>query len=177
MEKTFYTKSSDDLSIMDLINLGIIVCFSLRNSIFFIFLFFFLYGFLSTSTIKPNYHSNSRLLIEMQNINLKDEQNIDFSSLNNQSIQTEIEKIYSNTLLHNVILENNIEIPSFELSRENSSFIVVVADRLLSYSGLKILIEFFSKTSSSVTQKAIEKTLDVTLDTIVNSVSGGNESL
>ena len=41
MEKTFYTKSSDDLSIMDLINLGIIVCFSLRNSIFFIFLFFF----------------------------------------------------------------------------------------------------------------------------------------
>ena len=95
MEKTFYTKENQDLNIMDLVNLGIVVLISLKNTIIFFLVFFLLIGFLSTSDIQPQYSSTSRLLIELPNINLKDEQNIDFSSLNTQAIQTEIEKIKS----------------------------------------------------------------------------------
>ena len=96
MENSFYTKENHDLKIMDLVNLGIVVLISLKNTIIFFLVFFLLIGFLSTSNIEPQYNSQSRLLIELPNINLKDEQNIDFSSLNAQAIQTEIEKIKSN---------------------------------------------------------------------------------
>ena len=110
MENSIYTKENRDLSIMDLVNLGVVVLISLKNTIIFLLIFFLLIGFLSTSNIEPQYNSQSRLLIELQNMNLKDEQNIDFSSLNTQAIQTEIEKIKSNALLHNVITKKNIKI-------------------------------------------------------------------
>ena len=80
MEDSFYNKDNHDINIMDLVNLGIVVLISLKNTIIFFLVFFLLIGFLSTSTIDPQYKSQSRLLIELPNINLKDEQNIDFSS-------------------------------------------------------------------------------------------------
>ena len=170
MEKTFYTKENQDLNIMDLVNLGIVVLISLKNTIIFFLVFFLLIGFLSTSDIQPQYSSTSRLLIELPNINLKDEQNIDFSSLNIQAIQTEIEKIKSNTLLHNVIINNSIVIPEFKISRNNSSFITYSADRILSFSGLRFVIGLFQSVTSTAAQKAIETTMDITLDTIITSV-------
>ena len=120
MEQNFYTKESHDVGLMDLINLGIVILLSLKNTIAFILIFIFFLGFLNTSEITPKFSSNTRLLIELQNINLKDEQNIDFSSLNIQAIQTEIEKINSNALIHNVIKKNEIQKPNFEITRENS---------------------------------------------------------
>jgi hypothetical protein len=170
MEDSFYTKESRDLNIMDLVNLGIVVLLSLKNTITFFLVFFLLIGFLSTSNIEPKYISQSRLLIELPNINLKDEQNIDFSSLNTQAIQTEIEKIKSNALLHNVITKKSIEIPQFEITRSNSSTITFLADRILTFSGLRFFIDLFQSATSSATQKAIETTLDVALDTVVTSV-------
>jgi uncharacterized protein involved in exopolysaccharide biosynthesis len=155
---------------MDLVNLGIVVLISLKNTIIFFLVFFLLIGFLSTSNIEPQYSSQSRLLIELPNINLKDEQNIDFSSLNAQAIQTEIEKIKSNALLHNVITKKNIEIPKFEITRNNSSIITYLADRILTFSGLRFFIGLLQSVTSSATQKAIETTLDVALDTVVTSV-------
>ena len=142
MEDSFYTKKNHDINIMDLVNLGIVVLISLKNAIIFFLVFFFLLGFLSTSSIEPQYKSQSRLLIELPNINLKDEQNIDFSSLNTQAIQTEIEKIKSNALLHNVITKKSIEIPQFEITRSNSSIITYLADRILTFSGLRFFISF-----------------------------------
>ena len=78
MENSFYTKENHEINIMNLVNLGIVVLISLKNTIIYVLVFFFLIGFLSTSNIEPQYHSQSRLLIEPPNINLKDEQNIDF---------------------------------------------------------------------------------------------------
>ena len=170
MEKTFYTKENQDLNIMDLVNLGIVVLISLKNTLIFFLVFFLLIGFLSTSDIQPQYSSTSRLLIELPNINLKDEQNIDFSSLNIQAIQTEIEKIKSNTLLHNVIINNSIAIPEFKITRNNSSFITYSANRFLSFSGLRFVIGLFQSVTSTAAQKAIETTMDITLDTIITSV-------
>ena len=170
MENSIYTKENRDLSIMDLVNLGVVVLISLKNTIIFLLIFFLLIGFLSTSNIEPQYNSQSRLLIELQNMNLKDEQNIDFSSLNTQAIQTEIEKIKSNALLHNVITKKNIKIPQFEITRSNSSIITYLADRILTFSGLRFVIDLFQSAKSSATQKAIETTLDVALDTVVTSV-------
>ena len=170
MENSFYTKENHDLNIMNLVNLGIVVLISLKNTIIYLLVFFFLIGFLSTSNIEPQYHSQSRLLIELPNINLKDEQNIDFSSLNAQAIQTEIEKSKSNALLHNVITKKSIEIPQFEITRRNSSTITYLADRILAFSGLKFFIGLFQSTASNATQKAIETTLDVALDAVVTSV-------
>ena len=143
MDNSFYTKENHDINIMDLVNLGIVVLISLKNTIIFLLLFFLLIGFLSTSNIKPQYSSQSRLLIELPNINLKDEQNIDFSSLNTQAIQTEIEKIKSNALLHNVITKKSIEIPQFEMTRSNSSNITYLADQILAFSGLKFIFGLF----------------------------------
>ena len=152
MENSFYTKENHDLNIMDLVNLGIVVLISLKNTIIFFLLFFLSIGFLSTSNIEPQYNSQSRLLIELPNINLKDEQNIDFSSLNTQAIQTEIEKIKSNALLHNVITKKSIEIPQFEITRNNSSIITYLADRILTFSGLRFIIGLFQSATSSATQ-------------------------
>ncbi|MFL2900063.1 MAG: hypothetical protein ACJZ41_06255 [Candidatus Pelagibacterales bacterium] len=101
---------------------------------------------------------------------MKDEQNIDFSSLNSQAIQTEIEKIKSNTLIHNVIISNDLRVPIFEINRNNSSLISYLANKIFSYSGLKVVLNIFQGAASSVSQKAIETTLDVTLNTVVNSV-------
>jgi capsular polysaccharide biosynthesis protein len=170
MENSFYTKEKHDLNIMDLVNLGIVVLISLKNTIIFLLVFFLLIGFLSTSNIEPQYSSQSRLLIELPNINLKDEQNIDFSSLNTQAIQTEIEKIKSNALLHNVITKKSIGIPQFEITRSNSSIITYLADRILTFSGLRFFIGLFQNVTSSTAQKAIETTLDVALDAVVTSV-------
>ena len=143
MDNSFYTKENHEINIMDLVNLGIVVLISLKNTIIFFLLFFLLIGFLSTSNIKPQYSSQSRLLIELPNINLKDEQNIDFSSLNTQAIQTEIEKIKSNALLHNVITKKGIEIPQFEMTRSNSSNITYLADQILTFSGIKFIFGLF----------------------------------
>ena len=103
-------------------------------------------------------------------MNLKDEKNVDFSSISLQAVKTEIEKINSNTLLHNVIIRNNISIPSFEISRDNTSKITYLSHKIISYSGLKYILSLFRDVSSTVTQKTIEKTLDLTLDTVVSSV-------
>ena len=170
MEETYNSKENHDLNIMDVINLGIVVLLSLKNTLIFLISFFILIGFFSTSTIESQYISNSRILIELQNINLKDEQNIDFSSLNSQAIQTEIEKIKSNTLIHNVIKNNNIELPTFKISKENSSFITILADKILSYSGISFFLSLFNEAASSVKQEAVIATLDIALDTVVSNV-------
>ena len=170
MDNKSPTTLSKNLDIMDVVNISYIIFLSFKNVVIFIMIFFLMLGFLQTAKIEPQYQSKSRLLIELTNINLKDEQNIDFSSLNNQAIQTEIEKIKSNTLLHNVILKNNISIPQFKISENNSSKITYLANKFLSYSGLRFVLDFFEGAASSVAQKAIETTLDVALDTVITTV-------
>ena len=170
MTNKLTSRGSAELSLMDLINLGLVLLFSLRNTIIFIIIVTTLYGFIKTANVEPEFRSNTRILIELQNRNLKDEQNIDFSSLNSQAIQTEIEKIKSNTLIHNVLIRNYIEKPRYILTKETSSYISYLADKFVSYSGIRFLINILGSATSDVTQKALEKTIDVTLDTVVNSI-------
>ena len=63
MENTVYTKENHELSIMDLVNLSVVVVISLRNTIIFFILSFLLFGFLSTSKIEPLYSSKARLSV------------------------------------------------------------------------------------------------------------------
>ena len=54
MDNSFYTKKNHDINIMDLVNLGIVVLISLKNTIIFFLSFFLINWFLSTSNISLN---------------------------------------------------------------------------------------------------------------------------
>ena len=108
-----------EISFIDLFYKSVNILFSLRKTILALFVISLIIGFLSTSSIMPKFTANTKILIEPKNENLKSEQNIDFSSLNQSSVQTEIEIMRSSAFIQNVLDKTSLEIPTYQISSEN----------------------------------------------------------
>ena len=165
--------SSESLGEIDFIELGykiLSILFSLKKPLYYFFIFSIIIGFISTAFIQPKFEANTRILFKLPNENLKNEKNIDFSSLSTSAIRTEIEIMLSNALLHNVIQNNNISKPTYEISSDNSSIITRFANLIYQYTGLKFIIGLIFETSSSIKDTSISKGVDIALDIVVSSV-------
>ena len=102
--------------------------------------------------------------------NLKNEHIIDFSSLTQSSVQTEIEIMRSSAFIQNVIDKTSLEIPTYQISSENSSVLTRTAYYISKYSGIQFLLKLFSQSAKDIKNASISKSIDVVLDTIVNNV-------
>ena len=105
--------SSESLGEIDLIELGykiLSILFSLKKPLYYFFIFSIIIGFISTAFIQPKFEANTRILFKLPNENLKNEKNIDFSSLSTSAIRTEIEIMLSNAISHQVKKEEEKEV-------------------------------------------------------------------
>ena len=170
MQNEFYTKESKDIDFFDLINQGLVLVFSSKFNIIILILLLSFIGFIQTSNIQPEFESNSRLLIEVKKNKLLEEQTVSFTSSESSDIGTQIEVINSNTLLHNVVKKNNIKIPVINLTNENSSRISRLSYQFQNYTGISFFLNLLGESATAVKETAIIKSVDVALDTVVNSV-------
>ena len=132
-------EANGEIDFIDLGYKGLSILYALKKPLLYFFIFTIIIGFISTAVIQPKFEASTRILFKLPNENLKNEKNIDFSSLSKSAIKTEIEIMLSNALLHNVIKNKNISKPTYEISRDNSSIITRFANLIYQYTGFKYI--------------------------------------